>query len=192
MRYKWAAFSFIVLFFSINMILNTSQISNFNLIFIHNTIDSPINLIILDDKNDAADNISRAEDGIFANYEVLLGAELNDGETSCLIFCLSYAVHYLNIAEFEYYQGNYSRAINYANMAYSISLGLLPLSLLKGFESLENKEFMMFILPVVIIIIVISIILGFFLLNYIRKNYLLKKEDKEILKKKIIIPNNKT
>ncbi|MHA1377860.1 MAG: hypothetical protein ACTSRG_05720 [Candidatus Helarchaeota archaeon] len=154
--------------------------------------DNPLILNSLDDKNDALGNISRAEDGIFANYEVLFGAELNEGDILSLVFCLSYAVYYLNLAESEYYNGNYINAINYANHAYSISLNLLPISILKGLESFEDKEFMMKNLPIIIIVVVISIILGIVLLYYLGKTYLKKRADKKILKKNIIIPENQT
>ncbi|MHA1385291.1 MAG: hypothetical protein ACTSR3_16185 [Candidatus Helarchaeota archaeon] len=192
MKYKLAAFSLITLFFMVNFLLALPINSNQKLVF-GASIKKDFNKIrTLDNQTDAINNISRAEDGIFANYEVLFSVELNDGDVFNIFLCLSCAVYNLNLAESELYNGNYTEAIGYANKAYSIAIGLLPVSLVKGFESLENKEFITYMLPIIIIIIIISSIIGAILIYYISKKYLSKRRDEKLLKKKIIIPKNES
>ncbi|NVM03685.1 MAG: hypothetical protein HWN67_15245 [Candidatus Helarchaeota archaeon] len=188
MKFKLAAVSFIILCFFINCFTSSSQ----NFIYNIKYKQTPHDLSALDAESDAISNITLAEDLIFSNFEILLGTELNEGDVWYLYLGLANAMTYLNKAESDFFKTNYSIAISKAKKAQSIAQGILPLSLLKGFESVSNKEFMNLIMPIYITIIIVSIIIGIILIYHARKSYQRRKDEKEILKKKIIITNKET
>ncbi len=185
MKIKLAAVSFIIICVFISFYTSTSQNFIFNMRYKKN----PHNLCALDDEDNAVDNITHAEDLIFANFEILVGTELNQGDILFLYVGLANAIYYLNKAESAFSTSNYTIAISYAKKAYSIAEGILPLSLIKGFESVSNKEFTSIVIPIYVTIIIISIFIGIILIYYAKKSYHRKKDEKDLLKKKIVISN---
>lgn len=188
MKFKLAAVSLIIFCIFINSFTSSPQNFIFNIRYKKN----PHNLSILDAESDARGNITLAEDLIFANFEILLGTELNEGDVWFLYLGLANAMIYLNKAESAFFNTNYNISISYAKIAHSIAEGILPLSLFKGFESVSNKDFMNVVLPIFITIIIISIIIGILLIYYAGKSYHRRKNDKDLLKKKMIITNKET
>ena len=80
MKYKCCFFSVITLFICLNFLVITPQQPAFNVITF-NIAPNPINeLNTLSDEGSAIGNISRAEQYIFANFQLLFGAELNEGK----------------------------------------------------------------------------------------------------------------
>jgi hypothetical protein len=185
MKIKLAAVSFIIICVFINCFSSIPQYFIFNIRYKKN----PHNLYALDDKDDAIDNITRAEDLIFTNFEILLGTELNQGDILLLYLGLANAMFYLNKAESAFSNKNYTIAISNAKKAHSIAEGILPLSLIKGFESVSNKEFTSIVIPIYVTFIIVCIFTGIILIYYAKKSYHRRKDEKDLLKKKIVISN---
>lgn len=134
MKFKWAAS---ILFILIMVNYFTFYTQDLKLPILYGRSSYYLNA--QNDETDAKNNITRAEDLIEANYELLLGAELNNGEVWYLYICLSFAISYLNAAQIEFLNGNYINAIDNAEKSYSTAQSIIPFSLFKGFESLTIK-----------------------------------------------------